>query len=233
MDEPSKESISPRFSAVRRTDKWNVLQPQLYALLPRAEEHLCNHMEHITRHFELCGEWAPLRNFFFERLCAAEFHWFFIQGIDAIMNGLYIPGVSSILNGIEASLRMTLAQVTAGEKPVIELSPYRVLSNNLIFNARDMGMPIAVLAFPNEADFDRKLESQKPNRVDVEIVRYRNNICHGNILEFVNRDLGKENSFFTPISLRSLAFILIDISGAWAEQLGQFRRSHNLLDYDH
>jgi len=128
---------------------------------------------------------------------------------------------------------MTLAQVTAGEKPVMETSPYRVLSNNLIFNARDMGMPIAVLAFPNEADFDRKLESQKPNRVDVEIVRYRNNICHGNILEFVNRDLGKENSFFTPISIRSLAFILIDISGAWAEQLGQFRRSHNLLDYDH
>jgi hypothetical protein len=70
-----------------------------------------------------------------------------------------------------------------------------------------------------------KLESQKPNRVDVEIVRYRNNICHGNILEFVNRDLGEENSFFTPVSLRSLAFILIDISGAWAEQLGQFRRS--------
>lgn len=232
MDAPNKESISPRFSDVKGTDKWDVLQPQLYALLPCAEEHLCSHAEHITRHFELCAEWAPLRNFFFERLCAAEFHWFFIQGIDAIMHGLYVPGVSSILNGVEASIRMTLAQVAAGGEIVMEMSPYRVLSNNLILNARDLEMPISVLAFSNEADFNQKLESQKPNRVDVEIVRYRNNICHGNILEFVDRDLGEENSFFTPVSLRSLAFILIDISGAWAEQLGQFRRSHNLLHYD-
>lgn len=233
MDTPSKANVSARFSDVKRTDKWDVLKPQLHALLPRAEEHLCSHAQHITRHFELCAEWAPLRNFFFERLCAAEFHWFFIQGIDAIMNGLYVPGVSSILNGVEASLRMTLAQVAAGEEIVAEMSPYRVLSNNLILNARDLGIPISLLAFPDEADFNQKLESQKPNRVDVEIVRYRNNICHGNILEFVNRELGTENSFFTPVSLRSLAFILIDISGGWAEQLGQFRRNHNLLHYDH
>jgi hypothetical protein len=232
MQKTSKENASLIFSDVKRTVKWSVLQPQLYALLPRAEEHLCNHADHITRHFELCAEWAPLRNFFFERLCAAEFHWFFVQGIDAIMNGLYVPGVSSLLNGIEASLRMTLAQVTASENPVTEMSPYRVLSNNLIVNAKDVGMPIAFLALPDEPDFDQKLNSQKPNRKDVEIVRFRNNICHGNILEFVNRDLGSENSFFTPVSLRSLAFILLDISGAWAEQLGQFRRSHKLLHYD-
>lgn len=232
MDVPNKESLSSRFSDIKRTDKWNVLQPQLHELLPCPEEHLCSPNEHIIRHFELCAEWAPLRNFFFERLCVAEFHWFFVQGIDAIMHGLYVPGVSSILNGVEASLRMTLAQIEAGKEIVMEISPYRVLSNNLILNARDIGMPVSVLAFPSEADFNQKLESQKPNRVDVEIVRYRNNICHGNILEFIDRNLGKKNSFFTPVSLRSLAFLLIDISGEWAEQLGQFRRSHNLLHYD-
>jgi len=232
MESVNEENPPSRFSDVKRTEKWSVLQPQLYSLLPRAEEHTCSHADHITRHFAFCAEWAPLRNFFFERLCAAEFHWFFVQGVDAIMNGLYVPGVSSLLNGVEASLRMTLAQVTASEHPVTEMSPYRVLSNNLILNARDVGMPISVLALPDEADFDQKLNSQKPNRVDVEIVRYRNNICHGNILEFINRDLGEENSFFTPVSLRSLAFILLDIAGVWAEQLGQFRRNHNLLHYD-
>lgn len=232
MNEQKKESVPLQFSDIRRTDEWNVLQPQLYTLLPRAEEHLCNSADHTIRHFELCAEWAPLRNFFFERLCAAEFHWFFVQGVDAIMNGLYIPGVSSLLNGVEASMRVTLDQVESGGKSVMELSPYRVLSNNLILKARDMGIPITVLAFPDEIDFDQKLESQKPNRVDVEIVRNRNNICHGNILEFVNRDLGEENSLFTPVSLRILAFTLIDISGAWAEELGKFRRNHNLLHYD-
>ncbi len=232
MEAASEDNIPLKFSDVRRTEEWSVLQPQLYSLLPRIEEHTCSHAEHITRHFELYVEWAPLRNFFFERLCAAEFHWFFIQGVDAIMNGLYVPGVSSLINGLEASLRMTLAQVTTSKHPVREMSPYRVLSNNLIVNARDIGVPVSVLAFPNETDFDQKLNSQKPNRIDVEVVRYRNNICHGNILEFVNRTLGPENSFFTPVSLRSLAFALLDISGAWAEQLGRFRRSYNLLHYD-
>ncbi|AKD58409.1 hypothetical protein SD10_08520 [Spirosoma radiotolerans] len=180
----------------------------------------------------MATEWAPLRNFFFERLCAAEFHWFFVQGIDALMNGLYVPAVSSLLNGIEASLRITVDQVNNPTGELIELSPYKVLSNNLIKGARDIGMPTNCLAFPEEEEFDQKLESQKPNRIDVELVRQRNNICHGNILEFVNRDLGKENSFFTPVSLRQLSFQLLDISGSWAEQIGEYRKNRNLLHYD-
>jgi hypothetical protein len=86
-----------------------------------------------------------------------------------------------------------------------------------------------LLAFPNETNFNEKLNTRKPNRIDVEIVRQRNNICHGNIFEFVNRDLGLENSFFTPVSLRKLAFELLDISGNWAEKLGDFRRSRNFI----
>lgn len=191
-----------------------------------------NHAEHIIEHFQKCALWAPARNHFFERLCAAEFHWFFVQGLDAIENGFFIPGVSSLLNGIEASLRVTIAQVSSTGTSIEELSPYRVLSNNLILNASELGMPTYELAFPGESDFDAKLKSEKPNRVDVEVVRHRNNICHGNVFEFINRELGPKNSFFTPESLKPLAFTLLEVSHNWAQELGTYRQSKGLLHYD-
>ncbi len=193
-----------------------------------------SHAQHIIEHFSKNAAWAEERNHFLEMLCAAEFHWFFVQGLDAIRNEYYIPGVSSLLNGIEATLRVTIAQVSAasGVKSIEELSPYRVLSNNLILNAKDIGMPVQALAFPSEADFMAKLNTVKPNVVYVEVVRHRNNTCHGDIFEFINRDLGPENSFFTPESIRPLAFILIDVCRNWAEELGKFRRSKGLLHYD-
>jgi len=220
------------FKDLARTDKWEIVRSHFHSTMPNYEEFTSNHAEHIQRHFTISTEWSPLRNFFFERLCAAEFHWFFVQGVDALMNGLYVPAVSSLLNGIEASLRVTIDQINNPIDELLDLSPYKVLSNNLIKNARDIGLPTDCLAFPTENEFNNKLDSQKPNRIDVEIVRHRNNVCHGNILEFINRDLGKENSFFTPVSLRQLSFELLDISGNWAEQLGQYRKSKNLLHYD-
>ena len=190
-----------------------------------------NHAEHIIDQFQKCASWSIERNHFFESLCAAEFHWFFVQGLDAISNGFFVPGVSSLLNGVEASLRVTIAQVSSGEKSVEDISPYKVLSNNLIKNAADLGMPIDALAFPGENDFRVRLSSQKPNKIDVEIVRQRNNICHGNIFEFINRELGPENSFFTPESLKPLAYTLLEVSHGWAEDLGKFRQSKGLLHY--
>lgn len=174
--------------------------------------------------------WEHERNFFFEALCAAEFHWFFVQGVDAVLKGYYVPGVSSLLNGVEASLRVTIAQVSNGryDEPLDELSPYRVLSNNLIVSALNFGVPVEALAFPGEVDFFEKLKTAKPKRVDVEIVRQRNNICHGNILEFVNRELGKECSFFTPECLRPLAFSLLEVCHRWAGELGGYRKSKGL-----
>lgn len=220
------------FKDLPRTDKWNIVRDHFYRTKPNYAEFTSNPVEHIANNFEICKEWSPLRNFFFERLCAAEFHWFFVQGVDALLNGLYVPAVSSLLNGIEASLRVTLDQINNPNNEVKNLSPYTVLSNTLIINAKDKGMPTDFLSFPGEIDFNQKLNSRKPNRIDVEIVRQRNNICHGNILEFVNRDLGIENSFFTPVSLRKLSFDLLDVSGIWAEKLGEYRKGKNLLHYD-
>jgi len=102
---------------------------------------------------EAFQKWAMKRNYFIERLRAPEVHWFFYQGLEAIQHGFFFPGVSSLLNGIEASLRVTIAQVNKNEAYVTELSRYKVLSNNLIKNGLDLGMPVDKLAFPGETDF--------------------------------------------------------------------------------
>lgn len=165
-------------------------------------------------------------------MCAAEFHWFFIQGLDAIKSGFYVPGISSLLNGFEASLRVTISQVSAEGAAPPELSSCKVLSNRLIKQALELGIPVYFLALPSESDFMEKLDSVKPNILDVELVRLRNNICHGNILEFINTDLDPENSFFTPECMRELAENLLEVAYVWAQELGKFRRSDGLLNHD-
>jgi hypothetical protein len=174
-----------------------------------------------SREFELKEQWH-----FIEHLRGAEIHWFFIEAVKALQNELYIPACSCFLNGIEASMRITMAQAENNSN-ITELSPYKLLSNNLINAAKALGIPVASLAFDNEPDFAAKLASGKPNRIDVELVRNRHNICHGNILEFINSDLGEENRFFTPECLRNLAHQLHRISKSWVVDLGKYR--HGVL----
>ncbi len=88
------------------------------------------------------------------------------------------------------------------------------------------------LASNEEDDFFEKLKSDKPNRVDVGIVRLRNNICHGNVMEFVNVELGRENFFFSPESLKTETEKVLAISADWCEALGLFRRKHGFNHYD-
>ena len=162
---------------------------------------------------------------FARSLRAPEFHWFFIQGAQAIQAGLYVSGLSCLLNGVEASIRVTMAQLEQPQWQHDKLTPYRVLSNKLIRQARDAGMPVEHLALPKEKDFDIKLVSEKPNQVDVEIVRLRNNICHGNVLEYVNRDMGEASLFFTPECLRQESAWLLAVCRCWASALGTFREN--------
>ena len=162
--------------------------------------------------------------FFIEQRLGAEIHWFFTQAVEALKNDLYVSACTSFLIGIEASLRFTMAQV---EKParVIELDSIKTLSNSLLKSARESGVPVEALAFPDERDFLQKLETKRPNLVNVEVVRIRHNLCHGNILEFVNTELGEHNAFFTPECCRELATLLHLVSKEWAMQLGAFRRT--------
>ena len=109
--------------------------------------------------------------------------------------------------------------------PVEELDSTRILSNRLLVAARVAGLPVNKLAFPEETDFIQKLESVKPNIRNVEIVRVRHNLCHGNILEYINKDLGGDNYFFTPECCLKLAMQLLIVSRAWVEELGKFRKA--------
>ena len=160
---------------------------------------------------------------FFILYCGdAAMHWFFVQAIDALEHDLYIPACSAILNGIEASLRITIHQLEKSED-ISNLSPDQVLSNPLISKAKDFGLPTQALTLPHEIDFESKLASIKPNRIDVEIVRIRNNICHGNLTEYINTTLGKENAILTPECFRELALDLVNVSRVWIYSLGMFR----------
>ena len=164
--------------------------------------------------------------FFFMSLLAAEYHWHFVQGMEAIRRALFIPGVSSLLNGLEASLRFTLKQLTGPDAFEQEPSPYRVLSNRLLRDAAAQGMPVGNLAFPSEKDFFGTIVADKGP--SAEIVRVRNQICHGNIYEFIEEVAEAECRIFTPDALRPLALNLLGMSARWAYALGNFRIERKL-----
>lgn len=187
--------------------------------------------DYIARQWTAQRQFSAEANFFFEALSAAEFHWFFVQGLTALRVELYLPGVSALLNGIEASLRVTMHQITTEQSGGSEPSPYRVLSNVLLASANEAGLPIDALAFPGEDDFAEKLVSSKKDRRDVEVVRLRNNICHGNIFEFITPKSGDVDAYFTPDALRNVSAVLLGVSFEWAKALGEFRRARGLLHY--
>lgn len=186
-------------------------------------------MAEISEESEAAQHWMRVkqeyeaRMFFLEHRLGAEVHWFFTQALDALKQELYLPACSSFLIGIEASLRVTLAQL---DKParVEELDPAKTLSNRLLMAAKSKGIPVELLAFLDEDDFEEKLLSKKPNFRNVEIVRVRHNFCHGNILEFVNAELGEGNAFFTPECCRTLAAELLVVSMTWVKGLGAYRK---------
>ena len=168
--------------------------------------------------------------FFSTYLGDPSIHWFFIQAIKALEHDLYIPACSAILNGVEASLRRTVHQMEKDEDEMV-LSPYQVLSNSLVSKAREFGLPTEALAFPNETNFEFKLLSRKSDRIDIEIVRVRNNICHGNILEYISEVPNGGHSFLTPECLRDLAWNLVDVSRTWVYELGLFRMEQEFHKY--
>lgn len=150
-----------------------------------------------------------------QRDLGAEAHWFFIQGDKAIEQQLYVPGVVSLLHGIEMSLRMVVSEV---KQTTLDQTP--TFSNSLLRQAHGLGIPVEELALPSEDNFVGKLKTNKP---DVEIVRLRHDLSHGNTLAFIQTIPGTKDQFFTPESLREVAHVLIETSGRWTESLSSFR----------
>ena len=149
-----------------------------------------------------------------EHLKAAEFHWLFVQGEQAIASDLYVPGAASLIAGVEASVRSTLHRLDGKD---VDDDQGATLSNSLIRVAASRGLPVQALAFPGETDLLFKVQRREPY---AEIVRVRHNLAHGNIMDYVNREFG----IFTPECLRDLSRQLVTTARRWARNLGQFRQ---------
>lgn len=163
---------------------------------------------------------AARKNFFVGALLDPTFHWHFTQGQQALEQELYLPGVSALLNGIEASLRVTMAELGGGDLEKRELSNYQLLSNTLLRQGRDAGLPVEALSFPDEEDFKGQLDT----KTSVKVVALRHDICHGNILDFIQTLEGEEPiQILTPECLRPTAALLLGVSLTWARDLGEFR----------
>ena len=184
-------------------------------------------LEEFYYPFKVCWQ---LKNHFFENIKTAYIHWFFIQGIEAIKHQLFLPAVLSFLNGIESSLRIEMAYIKRKETSqddcslVEELDRKAILNNGLIAEANDLGFPVATLAFPDEKEyFIKKVKSKER----VKLVDVRNDICHGNILKWVDKKYCNEDYLFTPELLIPLLKTLLWISYNWVEELRNFKNLKN------
>lgn len=149
-----------------------------------------------------------------KELQAAELHWHFHQASAALASNLYMPGVITFLAAIENSIRSTLYQLKNAGYPV-EGELGITLSNRLLRDAHEIEMPIETLALGGE-DI---LMGIKRNHPHVGIVSVRHDLCHGNVQNYINRELG----FFTPECLREVSIEIEQIAQRWASGLGSFR----------
>ena len=159
---------------------------------------------------------APAHIEVVQLLRAAEFHWHFVQGIQAVNARLYVPGCLSLLAGIETSIRSTLFQLQEPDAMPEDLG--QTMSNSLLRTAQRAGLPVDLLAFPSEPAF---LESLRTNRPHVEIVAVRHDLLHGNILRFSQSLEGA--MIFSPECLRPTSLLLRRMAVAWARALSEFR----------
>lgn len=155
---------------------------------------------------------------YYRRLRGAETHWFFVEAEKALRHGLHIVAVLSFINGIEASIR-TNVLYQQGKFDEDSMGNATIMKNALLREAQSIGLRVEILAFPGEVDFEDKLSKNK----GVELVRVRNNLCHGNVFEYFQKVPDTDETIFTPECLQGLALILKDISEKWSKEIRRFK----------
>ncbi|APJ79553.1 hypothetical protein [Escherichia coli] len=160
---------------------------------------------------------------------------FFEQATRAIHRELWLPACTTFLNGIETSLRVAM-KLKASQAhpqqptPLVDLINVDILSNALLRKAYQAGLPVTLLAFPDEQDLLTKIADGAPKLPHAEIVRTRHNLCHGNILDYINTvsdGMGEPIRIFTPECMRDLAQTLSAISKHWVAGLHQYWCDNN------
>lgn len=155
---------------------------------------------------------------FAHRIDGAETYWYFIEGAQAFESGLYIASTLSFLNGIESSIRTILMYLDQGFEST-DLTG-SVLSNGLLKQAQQVGLDVGLLAFHNEDDFAQKLVNK---RTPVELIRHRNNICHGNVFEYIQTAPETGERIFIPEFLAPVASEIKDLSEKWSKEVARFK----------
>lgn len=130
---------------------------------------------------------------------AGELRQFFDDGLTCVDNGTYLAACLSFLAGIEMSLRLPLLFLHGKDIRTSYESKKDVplLSNNLLRIASDtLGLPIELLRYEDEEMIqfhsNLKLDDYKNK---VRIVKVRNNVCHGNLFNFVTESPEKSEYF--------------------------------------
>ncbi|HCI3538433.1 TPA: hypothetical protein NOZ40_002833, partial [Acinetobacter baumannii] len=151
---------------------------------------------------------------FIQENSGAEFHWYFIQGIEAYINGHYLPALLSLICGIEASLRSTLHLIS--DSPEDRLYVAENMNKQMIIKAKQKGLPISVLAFSDEHDFHEKITNDEK----INLIKLRNDLMHGNIREFT--EYFEDQRIFYPEHLLDPLVEIILISKKWIKELSEF-----------
>jgi len=120
---------------------------------------------------------------------------FFTDGYACVAHGQHLAACLSFITGIEMSLRLPLLLANGFDirdawDPKSTGVP--LLSNELLVKASEIELPIKLLRYgrdPEEAIFMQNLRSEAHAK-RANIVRLRNNICHGNLNLFVEETDG-------------------------------------------
>lgn len=161
------------------------------------------------------GYGAAEVQFYLDNLRNAELHWIFVEAEESFSRSRYISSSICFIAGIESSIRSTMSRL---QNNGFSDDLGSTLSNSLLRNARDRGLPVHCLIMPSDSDFERKLATRAEH---VEIVRVRHNLAHGNFQEYVQRDI----CFFTPECMRDMCSDLRHAAREWVEALGSFRET--------
>lgn len=147
----------------------------------------------------------------------AEYHWYFLQGFDAFINGNLLPSLLSFISGIEASLRSTLYIMTANPGNKIYVKEF--MKMDLIYDAYEKGLPVSTLAFKHEQEFIDKIRS----KTKIHLLKIRNDLMHGNIKSYCQQY--EEDRIFTPDLLLNDLLETIIISRKWIAELSEVRKT--------
>lgn len=150
----------------------------------------------------------------------AQVHWHFEEAQQALQHSLYIPAITAYLAGIENSIRISINHLHP-ERDFLSEDLGTVLSNSLLREAAELGLPIETLAFPNENILQVITSRNPPSK----LVSIRNDLNHGNINKFLFGYIENDEEttlFFTPECLREPAEIIERIAKNWAAELAAF-----------